>query len=94
MLFDDDSSDEKGSGSYSCHELSDNMEEENQRNDYEDLVFKDPAIGDYVLVKFPGKREPKYYVGLVEGVVECGLHVKCARNIGNLAFRWPEPHDE
>lgn len=57
MLFDDDSSEEKGS--YSCHELSDNMEEENQRNEHEDLVFKDPAIGDYMLVKFPGKREPK-----------------------------------
>lgn len=68
MLFDDDSTDEEKS--YSCHEFSDNMEEEDQREDYEDLVFKDPAIGDYVLVKFLGKREPKYFVGLVEGVEE------------------------
>lgn len=60
-----------------------------------DGVFKDPAVGDWLLVKFPGKREIKYYVGVVEEVVPEGLGIKFARNINKTSlFKWPEPADK
>jgi hypothetical protein len=70
---------------------SDEWTEEPPEND-EHLVFKDPEVGDWLLVKFAGKKATKHYVALVEEK-NIDLFVRCARNIGNNQFKWPDPED-
>jgi hypothetical protein len=75
----------------SLKDFSDEWTEEAPETD-DHIVFKDPEIGDWLLVKFPRKKTIKYYVALVESK-NVDLFVRCARNIGQNNFKWADPED-
>lgn len=54
--------------------------------------FKDPEVGDWLLVKFCGKKSTKYYVVVVEDK-NIDLFVRCARHIDRNNFKWADPED-
>jgi hypothetical protein len=62
-------------------------------NENDDDISKKPAINDWLLVKYAGKKTVKRFVGQVLNISEDGLTIKFARRIADSKFKWPLNED-
>lgn len=88
-----DEDSDSNSDSFSIKSMSSTMGISESSLSDEELQMKKPEVGDWLLVKFDGKRSVRRFVGQVQEKTDVGLLIKFARRKEGSKFSWPDQED-